>query len=223
MDSERHSDAPATLRLEIDQLRRALQTTQQLAHVGTWEYDVTSETVYWSEEMFRLYGYEPGEVTPSRESSMRRTHPDDHALLAKWAEAMFAHPGEEHEVDMRVMLPDGGERLLRQRAVCVIGDDGAVRRLVGTGQDWTGEARSRQTETLLAQIVTSVSDAIYTIDTDARVITWNPAAERLYGYEAEEIIGRSLDVLYPDRRGRAWQEGESRRTRLFAGESDSEA
>jgi diguanylate cyclase (GGDEF)-like protein/PAS domain S-box-containing protein len=204
---------------ELEHLRRALETTQRLAHVGTWEYDIATETVYWSDEMFRLYGYQPGELTPSRESSLRRTHPDDHALLQTWAEDMFAHPGEQREVDMRVLVPDGSERLVRQRAVFV--DDHGPR-LVGTVQDWTVEARSRATETLLSQIVTSVSDAIYTVDTDARVITWNPGAEKLYGYTAEEIIGQPLDILYGDRSGRAWREGLARRERLFAGEGDFE-
>jgi diguanylate cyclase (GGDEF)-like protein/PAS domain S-box-containing protein len=222
MGSEQEAEDRADLELQVQQLQRALETTQRLAHVGTWEYDLRSATAYWSDEMFRLYGYEPGEIAPTRETSLRRTHPDDHQLLVAWGEDMVAHPGEEREVDMRIVLPGGGERLVKQRALFVSRDDGAIQRLVGTVQDWTAEVRSRQTETLLAQIVTSVSDAIYTIDTELHVLTWNPAAERLYGYTAEEMIGQSLELLYAARRGRTWREGEARRTRLFTGETEFE-
>jgi diguanylate cyclase (GGDEF)-like protein/PAS domain S-box-containing protein len=212
-------DELSRLRDEAEHLRRALETTQRLSHVGTWEYDVPTETVYWSDEMFRLYGYEPGEITPTRENSLRRTHPDDHQLLAEWAADMFAHPGEQREVDMRVMLPDGSERLVRQRAVFAT-ENG--QRLVGTVQDWTAEARSHQTEKLLAQIVMSANDAIYTIDRELRVLSWNPGAERLYGYSAEEMLGQTVDLLYPEGHGsRNWREGQERLERLTSGEHES--
>jgi diguanylate cyclase (GGDEF)-like protein len=65
----------------------------------------------------------------------------------------------------------------------------------------------------------STSEAIYTIDRDLQVLSWNPAAERMYGYRPDEIIGQSLELLYPESRDRSnWQAGLDRRSRLLSGE-----
>ena len=211
-----------SLRQEVEDLRHALDTTQRLAHLGTWEYDIRTGRIYWSDEMFRLYGWEPGEVTVVTETAVERTHPDDRPLMELWYRQMAGAPGTECEFDMRVVLPDGTHRPVRQRGICVVDENGEPLHLIGTAQDWTSETRSRQTETLLAQIVTAVTDAIYTIDTELRVMSWNPGAERLYGYKAEEIIGCTMEILYPDTHGRAWQDGLARRTRMFNGETEFE-
>ncbi len=72
-------------------------------------------------------------------------------------------------------------------------------RYIGTNQDRSVEARSHETERLLSQIVMSTSEAIYTVDLRAaRAHPGTLAAERLYGYTAEEMIGQSLRLLYPE-------------------------
>ena len=95
------------------------------------------------------------------------------------------------------MLPDGSQRPIVARAVLELDEHGEPLRYIGTNQDQSVEARSRETERLLSQIVMSTSEAIYTVDLDMCVLSWNPGAERLYGYTAEEMIGRPLETLYP--------------------------
>lgn len=221
-ESEGNGGEARALALEVERLRRTLETTQRLAHLGTWEYDITTEAIYWSDEMFRLYGYAPNEIVPTAQHAIDRTHPDDRASYALWYQEMATHPGEERDLDIRVVLSDGTVRPLRQRAMLVLGNGGQPTRLVGAAQDWTAEERARQSEALLGQVVTSVTDAIYSIDRELRLLSWNPGAERLFGYTAEEIIGESMEILYPDLHGRAWQESVTRRERLFAGETDFE-
>ncbi len=60
-----------------------------------------------------------------------------------------------------------------------------------------GARPAEENEALLAAIVRSSDDAIYSGDREGTIVTWNPGAERLYGYTAEEMIGRSFSVLYP--------------------------
>ncbi|GIE94580.1 hybrid sensor histidine kinase/response regulator [Paractinoplanes rishiriensis] len=64
----------------------------------------------------------------------------------------------------------------------------------------THGSESRRPEELLRDMVRSAHDAIYTIDRDFTVLTWNPAAEELFGYPAAEIVGRSADLLIPEDR-----------------------
>src|SRR5438067_13680450 len=62
----------------------------------------------------------------------------------------------------------------------------------------TESSPTEQTNALLAAVVASSMDAVFSIDTNARIQTWNSAAEELYGYTAAEAIGQSLNLLAPD-------------------------
>ncbi len=213
----------ARLSAECERACRTLATSQRLAHVGSWEWDLRTSQVSWSEEMYRLHGYEPLTIPVDRATGMAHTHPDDRERRARWIERLHERPGSEVEETLRLLLPDGNERLICARAVLELDDAGRPHRYIGTNQDRSVEARSHQTERLLSQIVMSTSEAIYTIDPDLRVLSWNPAAERMYGYTAKEMIGQSLELLYPTARDRGnWQDGTDRRSRLLSGELEFE-
>ena len=213
----------ARLSEALEHTRRTLDTSQRLAQVGSWEWDLCSGEVFWSAEMYRLYGHEPWSIKPDRFTAMDHTHPDDRGRRAGWMAAMHEAPGCEIEVLLRTVMADGSERPIIARGLLEVGRQGEPLRYVGTNQDRSIEARSDQTARLLSQIVTSTSEAIYTVDRDYRVLSWNPAAERLYGYSAEEMLGQQLQILYPDAHDQHRErDGAERRRRLLSGISESE-
>ena len=216
-------DQVAVLQAELAQLRRTLEESQRLAHIGSWEWDLRSGEVFWSDEMYRLYGHEPGTIGVDQSTSMAHTHPDDRKRRARWVQRLHENPETELEESLRLLLPDGDARPILARARLELDAEGRPLRLVGTNQDLSVEAHSHETERLLSQIVMSTSEAIYTIDLDSRVLSWNPGAERLYGYSAEEILGQSVEVLFPESRdSRAGKERRERRARLISGQVDFE-
>ena len=213
----------ARLSRELEHVRGTLDDSQRLAHVGSWEWDLRTGQVFWSDEMYRLYGHEPGTIVLDRSTGMTQTHPDDRERRARWIERLHEQPGREVAESLRLLLPDGSERPILARAVLELDEAGEPLRYIGTNQDRSIEVRSNQTERLLSQIVMSTSEAIYTIDLDLRVLSWNPAAERMYGYSAEEMLGQSLELLYPqERHHNNWQAGIDRRSRLLSGELEFE-
>ena len=225
-----HDNELERLRAEVvqlqEELRRARQIcddAQRLAHVGSWEWDLRSGEVFWSDEMYLLHGHEPQAIPVDNGTGMAHTHPDDRERRARWIERLHESPGVEVEERLRLLLPDGSERPIVARAVLEVDAGGEPLRYIGTNQDRSVEARSQDTERLLSQIVMSTSEAIYTVDLELRVLTWNPGAERLYGYTAEEMIGQSLRLLYPENHdSRSWQESQQRRERLLAGDFEFE-
>jgi diguanylate cyclase (GGDEF)-like protein/PAS domain S-box-containing protein len=211
------------LQEELRTVRGTLDDSQRLAHIGSWEWDLRSGSVFWSDEMYRLYGYEPGAIAVDCTTSMEHTHPEDRERRRRWRDRLHAVPGQQLEESMRLLLPDGSERPIVARAMLELDEAGEPLRYIGTNQDQSVEVQSRQTERLLSQIVMSTTEAIYTVDLDMRVLSWNPGAERLYGYSAEEMIGQPLGTLYPEHRdSRAWQESVERRARLIEGKIDFE-
>ena len=92
---------------------------------------------------------------------------------------------------------DGSPAWIMTTKVPLRDEDGKITGLVGIGRDITSQKRVEATRSWLAAIVGSSDDAIFSKSTDGTILTWNPGAERLYGYSAEDIVGRSVTTIVP--------------------------
>ncbi len=112
-----------------------LAHAQSLAHVGNWEWDVTRDKLYCSEEIHRIIGLSC-EGFKGHESFLRVVHPDDREMV-RAAMDRSMRDGESYSLDHRINLPDGGERIVHQQGETLKGEDGQVLRMNGTLQDIT--------------------------------------------------------------------------------------
>ena len=197
-DRSGDKDAPTT-RLEdlLEALRRSearLREAQQLARLGSWEWDIRANVVTWSDELFRIYGLEPQSLSPSYEDFLERVHPDDRADVDARNHKAFADHQPFEDIK-RVTKSDGTVFLMRTQGEVICDDDGNPLRMVGICEDVTTELRAREAETTLALIVESSNDAIYALTPDGRIESWNPAAERMFGYSVAEALGRPASAL----------------------------
>lgn len=113
---------------------RAMSEGQHLAHLGTWEWDLISGSMSWSDESFRLFGFEPRSFVPDIEDIKKCLHPED---LPRFIEDLkqLAETGQSQEVSYRVMHADGEVRHVRTLATAEIDADGKPCRLLGMMQD----------------------------------------------------------------------------------------
>src|SRR5262249_35568959 len=113
--------------------------------------------------------------------------------------------GEPTEYELEIRFPGLGPRLIRGMYTPVLdeaGDsDGWIASLLDVGEQRRGE----QVRQRLANIVDSSSDAIFSEDLDGVIVSWNRGAERLYGYAAPEMIGKSIALLMPPTLGEEGQ------------------
>lgn len=125
-----------------------LEEAQRIAHFGSWEWDMRTGDVSWSDELFRIYGVTPAEYAPSYEGYLGRVHPDDREHVAAAIQAA-AQTGEPFSFDERILRPDGSERILHSGGGVLVDDDGAPMRMIGACHDVTEreEARRRLAET----------------------------------------------------------------------------
>ncbi|MCW2958530.1 MAG: hypothetical protein JWP18_1333, partial [Solirubrobacterales bacterium] len=173
-----------------------LAEAQELARLGSWEWDVASNVVSWSDELFRIYGVKPQTFVPSYEEFIGRVHPDDRASVDARNHKAFADH-EPFEDVKRVVRPDGSVFLMRTQGEVVCDDDDNPLRLLGVCEDVTAEVRAREAEVMLAAIVSSSNDAIYTVDAHGTIASWNRAAVRLFGYDELEAMGMPIARLLP--------------------------
>lgn len=115
----------------------SLRNAQRIARIGSWDRDLVSNTLAWSETMFDLLGMDPATDTPSLEALLGRVHPDDRPGLRKTIENAL-NGTAPYDTDFRVVLPCGGERIIHGQGEVVRNAAGEPVSFSGTAQDVTG-------------------------------------------------------------------------------------
>ena len=113
-----------------------LMEAEQLAHVGSWAFEVATQEIFWSDEAYRIYGLDPAQPPPTYEQLLQLTHPDDLELFQTNVQAAIAE-GQAYEHEIRILRPDGSLRYTFGRGKVECDASGAVQRLFGTVQDIT--------------------------------------------------------------------------------------
>jgi len=173
---------------------------ERLARSGTWEWDLESDELLWSDNMYRLLGVQPGAVTPSPEYVLSRMHPADRDRVEHELEAA-RRTGRLPNVTYRVVWADGGIRWLR--SFCELADsrDGRPARMVGAVQDVTelvDAQRAAESLTLVEALQESAPVGFALVDRELRVVRMNSVLAEVNGAPVEEQIGRPVAELVPD-------------------------
>jgi PAS domain S-box-containing protein len=145
--------AEEALRQSAQALSRSeayLAEAQRLSHTGTWAFNETT-TLYWSEESYRIWGFDPLHGIPSREAMWQRVHPDDRDWVRQ--EARDARRQKrDYAIEHRILLPDGTVRYLEATAHFVSSADGELFEVVGTHVDVTERRRAQEERERLRQL-----------------------------------------------------------------------
>lgn len=180
---------------------RALAEAQKMAHLGSWIWDIPSDTVTWSAELYRIYGLTPDEGGQTFEQYLERVHPDDREMAREIVMQAYGD-GAPFSFEERIIRPDGETRILLTKGEVVCGKDGKPIRMVGICHDISeqklAEQSLRESEERYRLIVENAREyAIFTLDPAGYVTSWNIGAENIKGYTSDEIIGQHFSVFYP--------------------------
>lgn len=115
--------------------------SQYFASIGTWDWSINTDTLYWSEAIYGMFGFKVGEVTPSYELFCSCVHPDDRAQV-RAGELRCIASGYNHDEDYRVIWPDGSIHWLRETGNVVKGTNGQPLKMMGVVRDISAEKAS---------------------------------------------------------------------------------
>jgi PAS domain S-box-containing protein len=172
-----------------------LRLAQQVAQIGTFDWNLQTGINRWTPELEAMYGLPPGGFPGTLQAWRELIHPEDRARTSQQMYETLQKGAFEGE--WRVVLPNGNVRWLAGRASLFRDDAGKPRRLIGVNIDITERKYAEELQAHLATIVECSNDAVVSKDLDGIVKTWNKGAERIFGYAAEEAIGRSIQMLIP--------------------------
>lgn len=136
----------AELEAEITGARRQLEEAQALARIGSWEWDIPRNLVWWSDELFRVYGLEPRSIVPTYEKFLAHVHPDDRDDVDARNRKAFEDHQPFEDVKRVVRDDDGREILMRTQGEVILSAEGEPLRMVGICEDVTDAVRARDAD-----------------------------------------------------------------------------
>lgn len=207
LDVSERVQAEERLRVSEERFRRS----QIFSNIGTWDWNIQTGEVYWSEGAPPLFGFEAGEAEITYDIFLASVHPDDRKFVVESINACVER-GAEYNIEHRVVWPDGTVRWLLERGDVVRTDDGAPLRMMGLVQDITrrklAEEALRDSEEIFRQTADAAQDAILILDNDGNISFCNRGAEQIFGYARAQVLGRPLhELMVPERFRRAHQAG----------------
>jgi len=126
-----------------EQHKERLRRGQFYANIGTWEWNIPSGALYWSERIAPLFGYPEGDLETSYENFIGAVHPDDRQMVTDAVNACIERD-IPYEVEHRVKWPDGSIRWLLERGDVSRNADGSPLQMLGVVQDITERKRAEQ-------------------------------------------------------------------------------
>ncbi|MGL3111117.1 sensor protein FixL [Bradyrhizobium sp. BR 1432] len=168
--------------------------------VGTWDLDLRTRDLEWSEMSKRLFGLE-GDDAISHDLFLSLLAPSDRDRVLQGIERS-SESGAGFDVSFKVGGPAGKGQWIRARAGVIRDDSGSPRHLSGIFLDINEERHLeealRSQENHLRSILETVPDAMIVIDSRGIMQLFSSAAERLFGYSRQEAIGRNVSILMPE-------------------------
>ncbi len=172
-----------------------LSEAQRVAHVGSWELDIKTNELWWSDETYRMFGFEIGEFGSTMEAFFDTVHPDDRPFMQKVTEAAW-YEKKPFDAGHRIILPGGEIRTVHEQAEVIFDEAGQPVRMTGTVQDITGRKKTEEEVEKLNSAVEQSTEGIGIVDLESLFTYVNSAFAGMHGYTAEEMIGMSvIDLL----------------------------
>jgi PAS domain S-box-containing protein len=182
----------------LHQFEERVALAAEAAQLGVWELDTSSNRIWVSDKVRQLFQF-PTDDEITYGEFQKRVHPDDRAARDRVLRRAIQTHGS-YETEYRIVLPDGMIRWIGGRARCVSDTKGKPTRLLGVSMDITERKQAEE----LFQLATEASPSgTVLVDHQGRILLVNAHIEGLFGYARDELIGKAIDILVPDRFARA--------------------
>jgi diguanylate cyclase (GGDEF)-like protein/PAS domain S-box-containing protein len=171
-----------------------LNEAQRIAQVGSWELDLASGKLTWSDETFRIFEIDQASFGASYETFLDAIHPEDREQVNQaYTDSLATRT--PYEITHRLRMPDGRIKWVNERCETLYDEQGKALYSTGTVQDITARKLAEEAQRLYANVFEHSGEAILISDNNNRILAVNSAFVRLTGYSIDEIRGKNPSIL----------------------------
>jgi PAS domain S-box-containing protein len=180
----------------LKESEKRLSEAQKIGHIGNWDWDLVTGETYWSDEMYQIFGRNPNESGATYDELLNYIHPEDRESVDNAIKKALNE--KPLGIDYRIILPDGKERIVHAQSEVIFDENDIPIQVKGIVQDITERKKAEEKIQTLANAVEFSNDAIITVSLEGLIYSWNKAAEQVYGYLVEEVLGKDISILEPE-------------------------
>ena len=175
--------------------QRELKEAQRLAKIGSWEWEIITDTISWSEEYYRIYNINPNSSPPCYEQHLKAYTPKSQKQLDD-AVKKCMETGEPYEIDLELASSKLKNKWIRARGECRYNDKGKIIGLHGTAQDITDRKKQEDELRYRAEITNNISEGVSLVRLkDGIIVHASRRFEEMFGYNFGELIGIHVSAL----------------------------
>lgn len=182
------------MELALKESEERLARAQRITQTGSWDWDVVNDRLWWSDEIYRIFGLEQSQFSATYEAFLKFVHPGDREFVEHSVQQAF-YNGKPYAIDHRIVLPGGEEKIVHETGDLMLGADGRPMRMIGTVQDITERKKSEFELKKLSAVIEHSVNLVFITDRTGTIEYVNPTFEQVTGYSKEDAIGQSPRIL----------------------------
>jgi len=188
--------------VELKESEALLSAALELAQIGSWKLDLTTNKQKWSDEVYRIFGCQPQEFNATYDAFLGFVHPDDRMKVEVAYSDSLRDNINTFEIEHRIVQLSTGEvRHVHERCVHIYGNTGKVIQSIGMVQDITERIKAEEqilrSEKKYKTLFYDSPEAFLIIE-NGIFIDCNTASEKLFGSSRSDIIGKTPDEISPE-------------------------
>ena len=193
VDVTEQRQAERSVRASDERFRIVARATNDVI----WDWDLRSNLLIWNDAVETVFGHRQSEIRPHIDWWFDHIDPEDRERVTAGLHGVIDHGGSSWSDQYRYRRRDGTYATVMDRGYIMRDPAGTAVRMIGAMTDVTDRTRSEEAVRFQAQLLNAVQQAVVATDPAGTVIFWNKFAEKLYGWSADEAIGKPLDELTP--------------------------
>lgn len=178
---------------EIKREKARLADAQKIAHIGSWEWNISDNSINWSDELYRIYGMDPKKSKINLKEIYARILPADR----KYIQQIFSRSQKTlkpFSCYYRILMPDDQIKTIQARGEVILNNGGVLIKMVGTDQDVTAFIREKEFEKL-ALAATQSFNSVIIADRKGKIEWVNEGFTKLTGYELDDVRNTQGEIL----------------------------
>ncbi len=182
--------------VEIELLRKnyILNFAERITQMGNWQWDVASDTLKWSSNLYRIFEYDENITDLNYDTFFSHVHPEDKDYIADFVEKSFKEKQFSSKFIHRIITSKGNVKTVHFLGEVILNEQGEVVEMMGACQDITEQ---KMEENKFRGLLESAPDAMVIFNEHGVIQLINKQSEKLFGYAASELVEQPVEILIP--------------------------